>query len=128
MGNGKNSAESNGSDTDHYIQRLLVTNPLREPVLRSAIQALQLPVGSQGLDAGCGIGFQTVLLAEAVGSAGNVTGLDLSPEFLLQAGQIVKVSGLSKQISFREGNVNELPSMMILSTGYGARIAWDIPS
>jgi len=82
-----------------YIQRLLVTNPLREPVHRSAIQALQLPVGSRGLDAGCGIGLQTVLLAEAVGPAGHITGLDLSPEFLLHAKEIVKESGLSEQIS-----------------------------
>ena len=109
MGNGKNSTESNGSDTDYYIQRLFVANPLREPVLRSAIQALQLPVGSRGLDAGCGIGLQTVLLAEIVGPAGHITGLDLSPEFLLHAEEIVKESGLSEQISFREGNVNELP-------------------
>ncbi len=109
MENGTNSAESNGSDTDHYIQRLLVTNLLREPVLRSVIQALQLPVGSRGLDAGCGIGLQTMLLAEDVGPAGHVTGLDLSPEFLLQAEEIVRQSGLSEQISFREGNVNELP-------------------
>ena len=109
MSNGKNSAESYGSDTDRYIQRLLVTNPLREPVLRSAIQALHLPVGSHGLDAGCGIGLQTVLLAEAVGPSGCVTGLDLSPELLLQAEEITKKSGRSAQISFREGNVNELP-------------------
>jgi demethylmenaquinone methyltransferase/2-methoxy-6-polyprenyl-1,4-benzoquinol methylase len=50
-----------------------------------------------------------VLLAEVVGPAGHVTGLDLSPEFLLHAEEIVKKSGLSEQISFREGNVNELP-------------------
>jgi ubiquinone/menaquinone biosynthesis C-methylase UbiE len=109
MGNGKNSTESNGFDTDRYIQRLLVTNPLREPVLRSAIQTLQLPVGSRGLDAGCGIGLQTVLLAEAVGPAGHITGLDLSPEFLLHAEELVIVSDLSEQISFQEGNVNKLP-------------------
>jgi ubiquinone/menaquinone biosynthesis C-methylase UbiE len=109
MENRKNSAESNGPDTDQYIQRLFVTNPLREPVLRSAIQALQPPVGSRGLDAGCGIGLQTVLLAEAVGPAGHVIGLDLSPEFLLQAEETVKKSALSEQISFREGNVSKLP-------------------
>ena len=109
MGNGKNCTESNRSDTDRYIQHLLVTNSLREPVLRSAIQALQLPGGSRGLDAGCGIGLQTLLLAEVVGPSGYVTGLDLSPELLLRAEEIVKDSGLSAQISFREGNVNELP-------------------
>jgi len=88
---------------------LRVSNPLREPVLRSAIQALQLPLGSRGLDAGCGIGLPALLLAEAVGPAGHVTGLDLSPEFLVHAEEIVENAGLSEQISFREGDVNRLP-------------------
>jgi demethylmenaquinone methyltransferase/2-methoxy-6-polyprenyl-1,4-benzoquinol methylase len=96
-------------DTDTYIQRLAESNPLREPVLRSAIQALQLPSGSRGLDAGCGIGLQALLLAEAVGPAGHVTGLDLSPEFLAHARKTVKKSGLLEQISFQEGDVNKLP-------------------
>jgi len=86
-----------------------VSNPLREPVLRSAIQALRLPSGSRGLDAGCGIGLQALLLAEAVGPAGHVTGLDLSPEFLVCAEGIVEQAGLSEQISFQEGHVRELP-------------------
>ena len=30
------------TDTDTYVQRLAVTNPLIEPTLHSAIQALQL--------------------------------------------------------------------------------------
>jgi len=96
-------------DADTYIQRLAESNPLREPVLRSAIQALQLPTGSRGLDAGCGIGLQALLLAQAVGPTGHVTGLDLSPDFLLYAKEIVGKAGISDQISFREGDVNELP-------------------
>lgn len=91
------------TDTDAYIQRMAVTNPLIEPTVYSAIQALQLPSGSQGLDAGCGIGLQTLLLTEAVGPIGHVTGLDISPEFLRHAEEIVKKSGLSEQISFQEG-------------------------
>lgn len=97
------------TDTDAYIQRLAVSNPLTEPTVRSAIQALQLPSGSQGLDAGCGIGLQALLLAGAVGPSGYVTGLDLSPEFLLHAEEIAKKSGLSEQISFQEGDVRKLP-------------------
>jgi ubiquinone/menaquinone biosynthesis C-methylase UbiE len=96
-------------DTDYCIQMSYVSNSLREPVLRSAIQALQLPSGSRGLDAGCGIGLLTLLLAEAVGPAGHVTGLDLSPEFLAYAEKIVEQASLSEQISFREGDVNRLP-------------------
>ena len=73
------------TDMESYIHGLMVTNPLVEPTVLSAIQALQLPLGSRGLDAGCGIGLQAMLLAKAVGSAGHVTGLDLSPEFLILA-------------------------------------------
>ena len=58
------------------IKRLLVAEPLRQPVLRSVIEALHLPRGSHGLDVGCGIGLQTMLLAQAVGSMGHITGLD----------------------------------------------------
>jgi len=85
-------------DIDHFVQMAHVSSPLREPILRSAIQALQLPSGSRGLDAGCGIGLQALLLAEAVGAAGHVTGLDLSPELLVLATDIVQKAGLSERI------------------------------
>ncbi len=96
-------------DMEYVVQMLLVGNPLIEPVDRAAIQALQLPPGSRGLDAGCGIGLQTLLLAEAVGSAGHVTGLDWSPELLVYAKDMAKKAGLSKRVSFRKGDVSNLP-------------------
>ena len=70
------------TDTNTYMQKLAVTNPLQEPVMRRVVRALNLPPGSHGLDVGCGIGLQAVLLAEAVGATGHVTGVDLSAEFL----------------------------------------------
>lgn len=94
---------------DDYVQISYDSNLLREPVLRSAIQDLQLPKGSRGLDAGCGIGLQALLLAEAVGPKGHITGLDLSPEFLDIAKKLVAEVGYTKRISFREGDVKELP-------------------
>ena len=94
---------------DEYVRLATVFNPLKEPVMRSAIQALQLPPGSRGLDAGCGAGLQALLLAEAVGPAGHVTGLDLQPAFLAVARGIVERAGLSERISFREGDVRSLP-------------------
>ena len=81
----------------------------REPALRAMISALQFPSGSSGLDAGCGIGLQCLLLAEAVGPAGHVTGLDISPEFLIRGRDIVQEANLSDRISFREGDVTYLP-------------------
>jgi len=94
---------------DAYARRLVVSEPLIEPVIRSAIQALQLHQGSRGLDAGCGIGLRALLLAEAVGPAGHVTGLDLSPQFLVHAREIAEKAGLSERISFQQGDVNRLP-------------------
>jgi demethylmenaquinone methyltransferase/2-methoxy-6-polyprenyl-1,4-benzoquinol methylase len=97
------------TDYDAYIQRLVEANPLREPVLRAAIQALQLPAGSRGVDIGCGIGLQEFLLAEAVGSAGHVTGVDILPEFLTYGEDLARQADLSERITFREGDMNRLP-------------------
>ncbi|HEX6270541.1 MAG TPA: class I SAM-dependent methyltransferase [Anaerolineales bacterium] len=97
------------TDTNLYIQRLLESNPLREPVLRSVIQALQLPTGSHGLDAGCGIGLQALLLAEAVGLYGHVTGVDIAPELLAYGEEVAWKAGFSNQITFRQEDVSTLP-------------------
>ena len=95
--------------TDSYLQSLMATNPLQEPIFRRAIHALNLPPGSRGLDVGCGIGLQALLLAEAVGAAGHVTGIDLSPKFLVYARSIAEKAGISEQVSFQEWDMNNLP-------------------
>jgi demethylmenaquinone methyltransferase/2-methoxy-6-polyprenyl-1,4-benzoquinol methylase len=95
--------------TDLYIQRLLESNPLREPLLRKIIQELELPVGSHGLDAGCGIGLQTLLLLRAIGNKGHVTGLDILPELISFGRDMIEKAGLSNQVTFREGDVSQLP-------------------
>jgi demethylmenaquinone methyltransferase/2-methoxy-6-polyprenyl-1,4-benzoquinol methylase len=77
--------------------------------MRLAIDALQLPSGSWGLDAGCGIGSHTVLLAEAVAPGGNVTGLDLSAHLLQQARKRAGGSVLADSVSWLEGNIAALP-------------------
>jgi len=105
----KNITANQVPDMDTYAHKLYLSDFLRAPIIRSAIPALQLPSGSRGLDAGCGIGSHTLLLAEAVGPAGHVTGLDLSPEFLVHAREIANKSSLSEQVSFLEGDVNKLP-------------------
>jgi len=92
-----------------YVQSLMVTYPLTEPITRSAIRALQLPLGSRGLDAGCGIGLQALLLAQAVGPDGHVTGLDLCPEHVACAREVGERAGLPERLSFREGDARRLP-------------------
>ncbi len=81
---------------------------LREPAIRAAVRTLNFPVGSFGLDAGCGIGLITQLLSEAVSPGGHVTGIDLSPEFIDFARENAG-SNSTNRVSFQEGDVNKLP-------------------
>ena len=92
-----------------YIQSLSVFESLRRSVLREMVRILQLPKGSRGLDAGCGIGLQCRLLAEEVGPAGHITGVDVSAEMLDYGKKMVSEAGLSERISFQEGDVARLP-------------------
>ncbi len=96
-------------DTQNYMNHLQASNPLRESTIKAVIDVLQLPSGSNGLDAGCGIGLQSLQLAEAVGPAGHVTGLDMTPEFLDRGREIIKDAELSERISFKEGDIANLP-------------------
>lgn len=109
MGNERDSSAGRHGDMDAYAHTLSVVDPLRQPAIRSAIQTLNLPSGSRGLDAGCGIGCHTLRLVEAVAPGGHVTGLDLSPELLVRAKETAKESDLSEHVTFQEGDVNELP-------------------
>jgi demethylmenaquinone methyltransferase/2-methoxy-6-polyprenyl-1,4-benzoquinol methylase len=96
-------------ENETEIRLLEQANPLREPALWAAIKALQLEPGTRGLDIGCGIGLQSLLLAEATNPDGLITGLDISPELLAYARQRVQTSPFAGQISFREGDMGRLP-------------------
>ncbi len=97
------------TDTEEYLKRLIESDPLQEPVTYSAIRALELPPGSRGLDVGCGYGAQVLLLAEAVGLAGHVTGVDISQEFLDYGRELAKKSGVAERVTLVEGDMNKLP-------------------
>ena len=105
----EDNSTSMSPDLETYVRKLKETNTLRESILYSAIQALNLTDGSKGLDAGCGIGLQSLLLAKEVGPHGHITGLDFIPEFLQYAHKVVMAHGLTKQITFEEGDVTRLP-------------------
>ena len=109
MGNVKPDPVGRAAGQDAYADKLYLSDFLREPVIRSAVEALQLPPGSRGLDAGCGIGSHTMLLAEAIAPGGHVTGLDLSPGMLARARETAMGHRLSRHVSFREGDLNRLP-------------------
>ncbi|MBT3362836.1 MAG: class I SAM-dependent methyltransferase [Chloroflexi bacterium] len=91
------------------LRYLRETDPLREQLTLNIIKTLDLLSGSNGLDVGCGGGTQALMLANAVGPQGHVTGLDISPELLEYANGFTAKKGLSDRVSFREGNFAKLP-------------------
>jgi ubiquinone/menaquinone biosynthesis C-methylase UbiE len=97
------------AQTNAVIHNLEEANPLREPTLRAIIAALNFAPDSTGLDIGCGIGLQTLLLAKAISPAGHVTGLDISAELLEYARHKTATSPLADRISFKQGDMQHLP-------------------
>jgi len=95
--------------SDDYAWKAYESDPLRKPYIPAVIQELQLPRGSRGLDVGCGLGLQALLMAEAVGPDGHVTGLDISPRFLGYARNIAEKAGFTGRVDFVEGDLGDLP-------------------
>jgi ubiquinone/menaquinone biosynthesis C-methylase UbiE len=103
MGNEKNEISTLGDDTEILTYKCLST--FREPLINTIIESLDIPSGSKGLDAGCGIGYISEMLAQQVGEKGQVTGLDYSKKLIEYA--IRNNQGANLQ--FVEGDVNTLP-------------------
>ncbi len=61
-----------------------------EFIRRMAVQHLQLRPGDCVLDLGCGTGMSLPMLRDAVGAAGRVVGVDLSPDMLAVARERVR--------------------------------------
>ncbi|SFG78148.1 demethylmenaquinone methyltransferase / 2-methoxy-6-polyprenyl-1,4-benzoquinol methylase [Desulfotomaculum arcticum] len=97
------------SNAEKYLKRLESSNILRESVIRTIVGTLQLPPESKGLDAGCGTGFYTLMLAEAAGVRGYVTGLDIEEKFLAKGPSLASKSGLTERVSFIKGDISNLP-------------------
>jgi SAM-dependent methyltransferase len=65
------------------------------------------PAGAQVLEAGCGIGAQTVILAKNSPDA-LITSVDISPESIRLAEERVRGEGIAN-VTFRQGDIFRLP-------------------
>jgi len=65
------------------------------------------PAGSQVLEAGCGIGAQTVILAKNSPKA-RIISLDISEDSLRRAQETIRQEGITS-VTFRQGDIFDLP-------------------
>lgn len=78
----------------------------RRAVYRRLIEAAPVQPGDRVLDIGCGPGFFTRLLAEAVGPGGTVVGVDAAPEMVAYADRRARGLGNCR---FQVGAAESLP-------------------
>jgi ubiquinone/menaquinone biosynthesis C-methylase UbiE len=67
-----------------------------EPLRALAIDKLALQPGDTVIDVACGTGVTTAALARAVGPAGRVIGIELSPQMAAQARERLRSAGLAQ--------------------------------
>src|SRR6476661_801921 len=73
------------TDLPDYAPMLTAYHRAHAAELRAMVDDLPVRAGDCVLDMPCGDGAYTVLLAEKVGSSGNVVGVDLSASYLKMA-------------------------------------------
>ncbi|GCE11199.1 methyltransferase domain-containing protein [Tengunoibacter tsumagoiensis] len=73
------------------------------------IRDLQLKQGSFVVDAGCGPGLWTPLLAQAIGANGNILGIDISTEALVTAQRRSSDTWYSHYVQYKRAALERLP-------------------
>ncbi len=76
---------------------------------KQMIRDLHLKQGSLVIDAGCGPGLWTPLLARAIGPKGRILGIDISVEALVTAQQRCRASRYRQQVEYKCATLEHLP-------------------
>jgi demethylmenaquinone methyltransferase/2-methoxy-6-polyprenyl-1,4-benzoquinol methylase len=92
------------ADPEPFTRVLERMNRFQEAEARALIADLGLPAGSRGLDVGCGVGLYALWLAEAVGPAGRVTGIEPTAERIAAAREMVGRAPAAARLDLREGD------------------------
>lgn len=92
------------------------------------IQDLHLQQGGRIVDAGCGPGLWTPLLARALGPRGRIMGVDLSAEALVTAQQRSQGKWYERQVSYKQAAMEHLPvPYNSLHTIFSANVSQYLP-
>ena len=103
--------EASGADLDHLRPDDLA--PVdefhigRREATVHAVAKLSLDAGAQVLDIGCGIGGAARYIATEIGC--QVTGVDLTPEFIDVARRLTELTGLDQRITYECASALDMP-------------------
>jgi ubiquinone/menaquinone biosynthesis C-methylase UbiE len=92
VGHGQNAdqiAYWNGPGGQHWADRQQTQDIVLAPVSGILIDRAKAKAGERIIDVGCGCGATTIALAQQVGPAGHVVGIDISAPMLGRARQLV---------------------------------------
>jgi len=101
---GHGEVRAGAAEAEPFTKSLERMNRFQERLARSLIADLELPAGSHGLDVGCGVGLYTLWLAEAVGSKGQVVGIEPTAERIAAALALVGGQFGPERIELRQGD------------------------
>jgi len=102
-------SHQHGGESEGPQKSLERMNRFQAPEAQRLIAELGLPQGSRGLDVGCGVGLYALWLAEAVGSAGRVVGIEPEKERVEAARALVGGQLESGRLEFRQGDGTRIP-------------------
>jgi SAM-dependent methyltransferase len=99
-----------GQSGERWLTNVDQFEEMLEPIGQALIQLAAFQQGEQIIDVGCGAGATSISIAKKVGTAGAVTGLDISPVLVERAIQRAQVLGL-ENLKFVLGDaaITELP-------------------
>src|SRR5665647_494328 len=80
----------NGPGGQHWTDRQQTQDTMLAPVSDVLIDRARARAGERIVDVGCGCGATTIALAQRVGPAGHVLGVDISAPMLARARQIAQ--------------------------------------
>ena len=93
--------------SDEETQRLIEQSRLFEPITRRFLKSAGIRSGMRVLDIGSGAGDVALAVADLVGPAGEVVGVDMNPEILETARERVEAAG-HENVAFHAGDIQTL--------------------
>lgn len=86
-----------------------VAETFLRPIKHRSHELMRVSPGHTVLDLGCGVGLDTLALAERVGPSGHVYGIDRDEDMVAEANRRTRQAGLEKCVSHQPGEATELP-------------------